>query len=78
MINLDTIVAIFIFLMIAGGIFACMFGITYLTERTWPVTAQWMRIVRYVLLVLLLLAIIFFLLDLGGHPIIAFRNREVR
>ncbi len=77
-IGLDTVVEIFIFLMIAGGVFACMFGITWVTEKTWPETAPWMKIVRWALIVLALLVVIFFLLDLSGHPIVEFRSRVVR
>jgi len=74
--SIDTVVAIFLFLLIVGAIFACMFGITYLTAKTFPVTAYWMSILRYILMVLLLLAVIFYLLDLSGHPVIDFHPRR--
>lgn len=74
--NIDTVVAIFIALLVVGSIFGVMFGILWYIETKYPSAGPWLNIIRIVLVVLGGLVIIFMLLDFAGHPVINFNSRR--
>jgi len=69
-VSIESVVGVFIWLLIVGGIFALMFYLTYYISRVFPASAPWIRLVRVILVILAVFVAIFFLLSLLGHPVL--------
>lgn len=74
--SIDTVVAIFIALLVVGAIFGVMFAILWYIGTKYPSAGPWLDVIRIVLVVLGGLVIIFMLLDFSGHPVIHFHNQR--
>jgi protein-S-isoprenylcysteine O-methyltransferase Ste14 len=72
MVSINTIVEIFIALLVIGAIFGVMFGILWYIEVKYPSMKPWFDIIRIILVVLLGLALIGMLLAFSGHPVVRF------
>jgi hypothetical protein len=74
-VGIDTVVSIFITLLVIGAIFGVMFGVLWYIGTKYPSATPWLNIIRIVLVVLLGLVLIGMLLAYSGHPIIDFNQR---
>lgn len=74
--SIDTVVAIFVTLLVFGAIFGVMFGILWYIGTKYSSATPWLNIIRVVLVVLGGLVLIFMLLAFAGYPVIDFRTHQ--
>ena len=75
MIGIDTVVWIVLFLIGAAAIFGLLFYAVNYCEKEFPSAAPFLKFARIFLVVAAVFVMIGLILDLMGHPIIAWRRR---
>lgn len=68
-ITLESVVALVIYILVAGLVFGLLTWLTHYVEREWPMAAPFTKVARVVLVVLGVLVLIGILLAFVGHPV---------
>jgi amino acid transporter len=73
-ISLEAVVALVIYILVAGMVFGLLTWLTYYVEKEWPPSAPFAKIARVVLVILAVLVLIGILLAFIGHPVFVLRG----
>lgn len=73
MFSIETVIMVVLFLLGCGAIFGLLLFLINYCEKEFPIVAPFARFARIFLMIAVVLILIGLILDMMGHPIIAWR-----